>query len=68
MLPHMESCPNIGVRGRRRRLRFGIAAFTAAAALALMLSLLHATPWLRALVFLPLAGGFHGFFQYREKT
>ena len=63
-----ETVANIGVRGRRRRLVLGLAAFAGAAVLAAGLSLSGAGPWARALVIVPLAGGCYGFFQYREKT
>ena len=59
---------NIGPRGRTRRLLVGVAGFAAGIALAAVLSLADATPWLKPLVFIPLAGGAYGFFQYREKT
>ena len=63
----MQPCiPNIGPRGQRRRLAFGLATLVGTAAVA---PLLAGSPgWLRALVFLPLLGAAHGIFQYLEKT
>lgn len=60
--------PNIGPRQRRRRVIFGFAGAGTAAVLGVALALAGAPAWLRALVFLPLAAGTYGFFQYREKT
>ena len=67
ILTRMQSCiPNIGPRGRRRRLAFGLAALAVAAMVAVLLA--GSSGWLRALLFLPLLGAAHGIFQYLEKT
>jgi hypothetical protein len=59
---------NIGAKGRRRRMRFGlmVLAVTAAAG-ALLIGLDAARLW-RALLFLPLFTGATGVFQATEKT
>lgn len=57
---------NIGpdeIERRRRSARFG---FAMAIAIAICLLLVGAEPWLRVLVFLPLAGGIVGFEQARR--
>jgi hypothetical protein len=65
----MEACiANIGPLQRRRRLRVGALALTAAVVMAAALSALHAPVHVRALLFLPLYAAFLGFLQYRERT
>lgn len=60
--------PNIGPRGRRHRIRFGVAAFGAAAFLAIVLLLFDAPRWWRLAVFLPAWIGALGVIQARDKT
>jgi hypothetical protein len=59
---------NIGAKGRRRRMRFGLIVLAAtAAAGAVLIGLDVARMW-RGLLFLPLFTGATGIFQATEKT
>ena len=63
-----ECVPNIGLRGRRRRLALGIFGFAAAAAVFIALVARRAETWTFLLI-APLAGSASiFFFQAREKT
>lgn len=65
----MDDCiPNIGPRGQRQRMAFGIVALVGGIVLAATLVVLGvARPW-RLVVFLPLVAGAFGVFQARAKT
>lgn len=64
-----EACiPNIGPGQRRRRLRFGLAAWAVAGVALGALLLLDAGRGWRLLLALPFWAGAIGFFQHREKT
>ena len=59
---------NIDARGRRRRLRLGVAGLVAAAALTLAASALGWSPGLRLPIAVVWFGGYMGVFQARAKT
>jgi formate-dependent nitrite reductase membrane component NrfD len=60
--------PNIGPRGQRQRLTFGVVSFGAAVLLGLLLFVVDAArPW-RLALFVPLWIGALGVFQARDKT
>jgi len=60
--------PNIGPRGQRRRLTFGVVSLGAAVLLGLLLFGVDAArPW-RLVLFAPLWIGALGIFQARDKT
>ena len=59
---------NIGPRGRRQRLLFGLACFAFGVVMAVVLLAFHAAwPW-RLALFLPFVAGAHGYFQARDRT
>ncbi|HEV8323908.1 MAG TPA: hypothetical protein VG389_19985 [Myxococcota bacterium] len=59
---------NIGPRGRRRRMTFGVVGLAAGVALGVALVVLHVhAPW-RLAALLPLWIGAYGVFQARAKT
>lgn len=60
--------PNIGPRGRRQRLRFGLTAAAVAGVLIALLFLFDAPRLWRLACFPPLWLGALGFFQARDKT
>ena len=60
--------PNIGPRGQRQRLTFGLVSLGAAALLGGVLVALGAARGWRAVLFVPLWLSALGFFQAREKT
>ena len=60
--------PNIGPRGQRRRLRFGVVALGLAAVCAAALLALDAPRLSRAILFVPLWIAGLGVFQARDKT
>jgi len=60
--------PNIGPRGQRSRFRLGVAAFGAAALLAVLLFLVGAPRPSRLILFVPAWIGALGAFQARDKT
>jgi hypothetical protein len=60
--------PNIGPRGQRRRLRFGLVALGAAVVLGVAVFALHAPRLSRAILFVPLWLAGLGVFQARDKT
>jgi hypothetical protein len=60
--------PNIGPRGQRQRLVFGLTFWTVAVALTAGLFILGAPRWSRAIVFLPLWLAGLGVFQAQAKT
>lgn len=66
-MPH-PLIPNIGPRGQRARLRFGLIALAAAAVLGALLFALEADRVWRALLFVPLWIAGLGVFQARDKT
>jgi fatty acid desaturase len=59
---------NIGPRGRRQRLVFGLVTFAAALALLAVLAVAGVERWWRLLLFLPFATAATGYFQARDKT
>src|SRR5262249_55577747 len=59
---------NIGPKERRRRLRFGVITLAVTAVIAVVLIVSGLPAFWRLLLFLPLASGASGFFQWREKT
>jgi hypothetical protein len=59
---------NIGPRGRRRRLRFGLIAFAASVALGAALLAADVAPRWRLTLALPLFLAALGYFQARAKT
>jgi uncharacterized membrane protein YccC len=60
--------PNIGPRGQRSRLRFGLIALAVAVGLGALLFALDAERGWRALLFAPLWTAALGVFQARDKT
>jgi len=64
----MPEIPNIGPRGQRQRLRFGLIALAAAVVCGAALLALHAPRFSRAILFLPLWVAGLGVFQARDKT
>jgi hypothetical protein len=62
----MHDCANIGPRGQRFRLAYGL--FDVAVAIVMAVVFVHAPLWQRALIAIPLFGAALGIFQYREKT
>lgn len=60
--------PNIGPRGRARRLRFGLLALLFAGLLLAALWGLGLSRWWRLLLFMPLAIAGTGFFQALQRT
>lgn len=64
----MTPIPNIGPRGQRRRLRFGVMSFGAAALVGAILFKLDAPTIWRLVLFLPLWMAALGFFQARDRT
>ena len=64
-----EACvPNIGLRGRRRRLRDGIGWLSVTVALAAVLMSRDAGPWWQLLLFPGWTLAALGWFQAKEKT
>jgi hypothetical protein len=59
---------NIGPKERRRRLRFGLITLGVSAVIAAALVISPLPAFLRLVLFLPLAAGASGIFQWREKT
>jgi hypothetical protein len=59
---------NIGAKGRRRRMRFGLIVLAASAAAGAALIGLDVSRMWRAVLFLPLFAGATGVFQATEKT
>jgi hypothetical protein len=59
---------NIGPKERRKRLRFGVITLAVSAVIAAVLIVSGLPAFLRLPLFLPLAAGASGFFQWREKT
>ena len=64
----MVCIANIGPKERRRRLRFGVITLAVTAVIATVLVVSDLPAFWRLLLFLPLASGASGFFQWREKT
>jgi hypothetical protein len=66
--PFDDCVENIGPRGRRQRLLFGLACFGIGVVIAVMLLVFDAAwPW-RLGLFLPFVAGAHGYFQARDRT
>jgi hypothetical protein len=66
--PFDDCVENIGPRGRRQRLLFGLACFGIGVVMAVMLLVFDAAwPW-RLGLFLPFVAGAHGYFQARDRT
>jgi lysophospholipid acyltransferase (LPLAT)-like uncharacterized protein len=59
---------NIGPRGRRRRMGFGVVTLAVTAGIAVALVVMHVDRWWRLALFLPYVSAATGFFQAREKT
>jgi len=59
---------NIGPKERRKRLRFGVITLAVTAVIAAVLVISPLPALVRVILFLPLASGASGFFQWREKT
>jgi hypothetical protein len=59
---------NIGPRGRRKRLVFGIAALAASVVISFLFVFYRVQPVLRLPLFVPLYLGALGFFQARDRT
>jgi hypothetical protein len=66
--PFEDCIENIGPRGRRQRLLFGLACFAIGVVMAATLLAFDAAwPW-RLALFLPFVAGAHGYFQSRDRT
>lgn len=59
---------NIGPKEQRKRLVFGLVAFTVGIAIAALLIFTGVAPWWRIILFAPFSVAGIGYFQARDKT
>lgn len=68
MSSSVEDIANIGPKGRRKRLVFGIVTLAVSVVISFLFVFYRVPPLLRLTLFVPLSVGALGFFQSRDKT